>query len=94
MRKEAVPGSSSQEPGAPCGLPILGEMWQVRGCAEEEAQDSAGSRVHTNRNGSWNWGPGEVHERGPSSDSSRAATQKRDSTSSLFVPEGRTGTTE
>lgn len=37
---------------------------------------------------------GEVHESGPSNDSSRAATQKRDSTSSLLVPEGRTGTTE
>lgn len=35
-----------------------------------------------------------MNERGPSNGSSRAATQKRDSTSTLLVPEGRTGTTE
>lgn len=35
-----------------------------------------------------------MSERGPSDGSSRAATRKRDSTSTLLVPEGRTGTTE
>lgn len=61
-----LPSHSTLEPCAPSGFPILGEMSQVRVCAEEDDQDSIGSRVHINMNSSWSWGPGEVNERDPS----------------------------